>query len=375
MPHLNTANSHIELSASAFAHNIATYKQLIGAADLGIVVKGNAYGHGLDEILTLTKNNPDISWYFTATLSEALYIRSLGIIKPILVMSIIDQDPLLAFEQNIRLIFHQREQFADLDRAHRHGLRPIVHLKVDTGLSRFGFLPHECADIVHQLQRMPHVIPEGIFTHFAQAELPDQSYTNLQMQKFSTMTHELNQTISIPYHHSHATSATLFRGPESTNLFRIGAGLYGLWPSYNLQTWGAEHNIALTQILTWKTRIVHTRTVAAGTPIGYGCTHIAQQTMRVAQLPVGYADGYPRRLSNIGTVLIENQYAPVVGRVGMNSITIDISRIPHARLGSEVILTGPHPGITALDLACSMKGFNPREITTPIVCGAREIVP
>lgn len=375
MPHLNTANTYIELSTSAFAHNIATYKQLIGAADLGIVVKGNAYGHGLDEIVSLTKDNPHINWYFTATLSEALYIRSLGITKPILVMSIIDQDPLLAFQNNIRLIFHQREQFADLERAHAYGLRPPVHLKVDTGLSRFGFLPHECIDIVQHLQQMSHVTLEGIFTHFAQAELPDQAYTDLQTERFASLIHELAHTVHIPFVHSHATSAALVRGPECTNLFRIGAGLYGLWPSTDVQQ-RAEQNlkISLRQILTWKTRIINMRTVPAHTPIGYGCTHIATRTMRIAQLPVGYADGYHRRLSNVGNVLIGDRLAPIIGRVGMNSITIDITHIPCAQLGTEVILTGPHPEVTALDLACAIKGYNPREIVTGIICKNRSIV-
>lgn len=371
MPH--TSPSYIELSASALAHNIATYKQLIGSADLGMVVKGNAYGHGLDEILMLTKDNPDIAWYFTASLSEALYIRSKGITKPILVMSIIDADPLEAFEQNISLIFHQREQFADLERAAQYNLKPKVHLKVDTGLGRFGFLPHECADIVKQLKIMPHVTLEGIFTHFAKTEMPDQTYTDLQMQKFSTLTNELSEIIPIPYIHSHATSATLFRGNEGTNLCRVGAGIYGLWPSYELQTSAAERGITLQQILTRKTRIMHTKNVSAGTPIGYGCSFIAPHAMRLGFLPVGYADGYHRRLSNCGKVLIGNFLAPVIGRVGMNCITVDITNIPDAHIGSEVILTGPQAGVTALDLAHAIGGFNPREITVPIICEKRII--
>lgn len=374
MPNTNASNSRIELSASAFMHNVTTYKKIIGSAELGIVVKGNAYGHGLDEIVSLTKNHPDVAWYFTASLSEALYLRTQGVTEPILVMSIIDADPLLAFEQGISLIFHQQEQLADLERANNFGLKPKVHLKVDTGLSRFGFLPHECTDIVKQLVAMPHITLEGIFTHFAKAEIPDQLYSDLQMQKFSTLTNELSKIIQIPYQHSHATSATLFRGKEDTNLCRVGAGLYGLWPSYALQTFAAQRGITLKQILTWKTRIVHTRTVAAGTPIGYGCSFIAPRSMRIAFLPIGYADGYHRRLSNCGNVRIDNNLAPVVGRVGMNSITVDISNVPHAQTGTEVILTGPHPGITALDLAHAIGGFNPREITVPIICGTRVIV-
>lgn len=374
MPHINALNSHIEISTSAFTHNVATYKKLIGSAALGIVVKGNAYGHGLDEIIALANKNPNISWYFTASLSEALYLRAQGIAKPILVMSIIDEDPLLAFQQNISLILHQQEQLTYLERAAQYTLKPKVHLKVDTGLSRFGFLPHECANIVKQLASMPHVTLEGIFTHFAQAETHDQTYTDGQMQKFSTLTHELNQITPIPHLHSHATSATLFRGKENTNLCRVGAGIYGLWPSYTLQTLATERGITLQQVLTWKTHIIHTRTVVAGTPIGYGCSFIAPRSMRLGFLPIGYADGYHRQLSNVGKVLINNCLAPVVGKVGMNSITVDISNVPHAHIGAEVILTGPRLGITALDLAHATGGLNPREITVPIICGTRIIV-
>lgn len=368
------ANSTIELHASALAHNISAYKKLIGSAELGMVIKGNAYGHGIDEILLLTKDNPDIAWYFTASLSEALYVRSRGIDKPILVMGIIDEDPLLAFEHRIRIIFHQEEQFADLERALQQNLQPILHLKVDTGLGRYGFAPEQCAAVVQRLQTLAHVKLEGIFTHFAKAETPDQAYTDAQMHVFSSLLHEVKPIMPIPYIHSHATSATIFRGAEGTNLFRVGAGLYGLWPSHDVKIHAEQQGITLSQILTWKTRIMHVKNVSAGTPIGYGCSFIAPRPMRLGLLPVGYADGYQRRCSNVAKVLVADRLVPVVGRIGMNSFTVDISDLPDATVGTEVTLTGPHPGITALDIACDINSFNPREITVPILCANRKIV-
>jgi alanine racemase len=371
-PH--SLHSWLEISAAAFTKNITTYKRLIGPAHLGIVIKGNAYGHGIDEIVTLAKGNKNIAWYLTFSLSEALYLRSLDVRKPILVMGIIDQDPLLAFKENIRLIFHQHEQFADFERAKQHNLKPIIHLKVDTGLGRYGFYPQECLEVIDRLRMMPHITLEGIFTHFARAELLDQSYTELQTKRFSTVLQELQLLASIPYSHSHATSAILFRGIEQHNLCRIGAGLYGLWPSREIQSWGIKNNIMLTQVLTWKTRILHIKTVAAGTPIGYGCSFIAPRTMRLGILPIGYADGYPRNLSNTGNVFINNRLAPVIGRIGMNSTTIDISNIPDAQVRSETILTGPQQGITALDVAYAAGSFNPRDITVGIKPQQRIIV-
>ncbi len=360
-------NNWLEINARALDHNIATYKQIIGNAQLGLVVKGNAYGHGLDEIISLTKNNELISWYCTAHLSEALRIRALACNKPILVFYPIDNDPVLAMQQNIDLVIYDPNQLSSIiHNARQHNLVANIHLKIDTGLSRFGFLPDIAYTIMEQLQDNSHIQLKGILTHFADAEIQDQSFTDWQMEQFNQLITKLNtKNIHIPYMHAFASSATLSRPLDSINLVRIGAGIYGLWPSKMVKDCAQKkHNIDLIPVLSWKTRIMSTRIIETNQYIGYGRTFKTTRPMRIGLLPIGYADGYHRRLSNVGKVLVDGKLAPVIGRTAMNCITIDITDAPKAQINSIVTLLGNHPGITAYDLAQQIESYNPREIVT-----------
>ncbi|MEX0849420.1 MAG: alanine racemase [Candidatus Dependentiae bacterium] len=360
-------NSWLEIDANSLEHNITEYKRIIGNAHLAFVVKGNAYGHGIDQIIELTKNHPLIDWYCTASLSEALHIRTLGSKKNILVMCSIDQDPYLAIAQQIDLVVYDTHSLELIIKAaQKHKAIARIHLKVDTGLSRFGFLPNEILPIIQMFQHNSHIALNGIFTHFANAENIDQQYTDIQVAHFANLIKQLKKNqIEIPYIHSHATSATIKQSNGYTNFMRIGAGMYGLWPSEVVKDDAyKKYQLTLKQILTWKTHICSTRTIEKDKLVGYGLTYKTARKTRLAFLPIGYADGYHRRLSNVGNVLIENRYAPVIGRTAMNVITVDITDIPSAKIGTEVILMGNHQGITAYDLAKQMESFNPREITT-----------
>lgn len=371
MNYLENSYSHIQLSPSALHHNIKVIAQHAGQSKLGIVIKANGYGHGFDELLAMTKDIDEISFYFTARLTEALHIRSKGINKPILVMSTIDADPLYACLNNISLILHDRSQYLLLKKIDKDGLIVKVHLKVDTGLSRLGFLPEELPYVLAELAQMPHVSIEGIFTHFAQAEIPDQSFTELQMDRFTKALQLIASTCKPKYVHAYASSAALTRPAEITNLCRIGAAAYGLWPSSGVKA-HAKH-IDLIQVLTWKTSILQIRLIPAGVPIGYGCSYIPRKPCRMALLPIGYADGYPRSLSGKSCVLIHGQLAPVIGKISMNLMSVDVSEVPRATIGSEVILTGPYEGIKIEQLASMMDSYNPREIPISIR-GTREII-
>lgn len=358
-------NSWLEINATALAHNISEYKRVIGNAHLGLVVKGNAYGHGLREIIKLTKDNEHIDWYCTANLSEALQIRSYGCQKPTLVMYALDNDPTLAMQQNIDMVIYDSIQLTHLiHHATSHNLIANIHLKIDTGLSRFGFLPDEALNIIEKLQHEPHIKLNGIITHFADAEIPDQSYTDWQMTQFNDLIQKLDrQELHIPYLHAFASSPAITRNLEATNLVRVGAGIYGLWPSALVKDKAQhKHNITLQQVLTWKTNIISTRIIEPDKPVGYGRTFRTSKPTRIGLLPLGYADGYHRRLSNVGKVLVAGSYAPIIGRTAMNVLTIDISHIPQAQVNSEVILMGNHRNITAFELAQQIESFNPREV-------------
>ncbi len=363
---LRTSHSWLEIDKKALDHNIAQYRKIICTKQIALVIKGNAYGHGLKEIVSLTQNNDDINWYCTFSLSEALTLRKLNVTKPILVLGLIDQDPMLAIIKKIDLVLSNTEQLPlIIERSKELNRTARLHIKVDTGLSRFGFLPQDALVIIKRLHQQKNVLVFGIFTHFAAAEQEDQSYTQWQSDQFHTLITELEKcNITIPFRHAQATAATIRQTDAICNMVRIGAGAYGLYPSYKIkEELSQKYGLTLQQILTWKSYIYAMRKIPKGTFIGYGCTYQTIVDTVIAIIPVGYADGYHRRLSNIGKVLINNQYAPIIGRVAMNTITVDITHILTATIGSEVILMGNYNNLTALDIAEQIGANNPREIT------------
>lgn len=366
MTPLRTSHTWLEIDKNALDHNIAQYRKIVGNKQIALVIKGNAYGHGLKEIVALTQNNDDINWYCTFSLSEALLLRKLNVTQPILVLGLIDQDPGLAIMQDIDLILFDEHQLPFIiERAEQLNKPAQLHIKIDTGLSRFGFLPQDALALIKRLNKQKNIILQGICTHFAAAEQEDQSYTQWQYDQFHILLAELDScNISIPFRHAQATAATIRHSEQSCNMVRIGAGAYGLYPSYKIkeELW-QKYGLTLQQILTWKSYIYALRTIPKGAFIGYGCTYQASIDINIAILPVGYADGYHRRLSNIGKVLINNQYAPIIGRVAMNTIVVDVTHISATTIGSEVIIMGNYHNLTALDLAEQIGAHNPREIT------------
>jgi alanine racemase len=362
-------NAWLEIDKNALDHNIAQYRKIVGPKQIALVIKGNAYGHGVKEIVHLTEHNEHINWYCTFSLSEALALRALNVIKPILVLGLIDQDPGLAILKDIDLVLFDESQLPlIMQRAKELNKTARLHIKIDTGLSRFGFLPHEALSIIIRLTQQKTISLQGIYTHFAATEQDDQSYTQWQSDQFHELLIKLNKcNIKIPYVHTQATAATIRHDDYLCNMVRIGAGAYGLYPSYKIkeELW-QKHRLSLQQISTWKSYIYALRTIPKGTFIGYGCTYQTTADTKIAIIPVGYADGYDRRLSNIGKVLINNQYAPIVGRVAMNTITADITNISAAETRSEVILMGNYPDLTALDIAEQITAHNPREVIVRI---------
>lgn len=363
---LNQPHTWLEIDKRALDHNIAQYRKLVGSRQIALVIKGNAYGHGIKEIVALTNNNDDVNWYCTFSLSEALQLRQLNVTKPILVLGLIDQDPGLAIIDEIDLILSDEHQLPlIIERAEQLNKTARLHIKIDTGLSRFGFLPQDALTIIKQLAEHKNITLQGICTHFAAAEQVDQSYTQWQSDQFNELIWELDRSnINIPFKHAEATAATIRQTESMCNIVRIGAGAYGLYPSHKIkQELWQKHGMLLQQILTWKSYIYMLRKIPKETFIGYGCTYRTTVETDIAIIPVGYADGYHRRLSNIGKVLINNKSAPIIGRVAMNTIIVDITHLSSIKVGSEVILMGNYQDLTALDLAEQIGAHNPREIT------------
>jgi alanine racemase len=358
----------VEIDSSAFNHNIAQYKSVIAPALLAPVIKSNAYGHGIELMATLCEQNNQVDIVAVVALSEALLLRTIGIQKPILVLSIIDEDLEHAIVHNIDVVVFDLASAQELDRIGKAlNKKANVHIKVDTGLSRLGVHENSALSFIETVHRLSHITVRGIFTHFASSESTDQAFTNQQIDRFNFIVdHAAIRGIHIPLRHTSCSAATTANSRSHHTMARMGIGLYGLWPSQEnkLMTQQMYPHFVLRPVLTWKTRIILTKEIAAGSYIGYDQTFRADKTMRIATLPVGYWDGYDRRFSNKGVVLINGTLAPVVGRIAMNLTMVDVTHIP-AAVGDEVSLLGAHAGITADDLAHQCDTIN-YEIVTRI---------
>ena len=363
----------VEIDVQAFNHNIACYKNIIGPSTMiSLVVKANAYGHGITQIAHIAEDNENIDMLATASLSEALILRNDGIKKPILVMGIMDEDPTQAIIHDIDIMISDKRELLELNScAMAIGKKCNVHIKVDTGLGRFGVLVDDVIPFIKYAQTFPYIHINGICSHFAEASNKDQSYTQLQYNRFINILKELQeQNISIAYKHITNSAASTTYDLSMLNMIRIAAGAYGLYPSeaQKERTLLVHPEYQLQPVLSWHTRICLIKVLPAQTYVGYDRTYTTQEKTTIALLPIGYSDGYDKRLSNKAVVYFPHAhaYAPVIGKVAMNVTTIDISKIPDVHLGTEVVLVGPQPEISATTLAEITGCNNPREITLHI---------
>lgn len=371
--HTQYTQTWLELSRDGIEHNIAAYKERIGQnIMLGVVVKSNAYGHGLIQVASVCEKNPNVAYLCTGNALEALALRQAGISKPIVVLYFLNIDPELIILHDIDQVIYDYETAALLNAlAQKQNKQANVHIKIDTGLSRFGLFAHEATDIITRIAQLPHINIRGITTHFAQSDKEDQTFTRQQLGLFANLITELEQRgIHIPIKHTSNSTAVLGIPDAHHNLVRVGAGIYGILPKHILER--HAQSITLKQPLTWKTRIMYTKKIPAGATVSYDRLFTAERDTVIGIVPVGYYEGYDRKLSNNGHVLVsadnvirtQHIAAPVLGRVSMNMTIIDITDVPGAHVGDEVILMGDYDGVRASDLAARMGSANPREITT-----------
>ncbi len=360
----------IEIDPVSFEHNIAQYKRIIGPRNLSLVIKANAYGHGISLISQLAQSNPHVHSLCIATIDEALQIRKAGVTKPILMLSVLGGDPRDVIGQNVELAVYDYVSLSLLnDIGAANNFTFPIHIKIDTGLSRLGILPEEALSFIQKAQIMKNVAIKGLYSHCAESHKEDMSFTFEQKTIFEKVVAEIkNQQNTIPYIHFANSSATALLDLPFCNLFRVGIGAFGLWPSPSSRKRTQEKYgwFDLRPILSWKTAIRHIRQVPAGNFIGYDRTFQAIQDMRIAILPIGYYDGYDFRLLNCGSVMIQGQYAPIIGRISMYMSVVDVSRIPEAKVYDEVILIGPHEKIHPYELGLLTGIPNVREITIKI---------
>jgi len=329
----------VEINLDAIANNVKNIKELIGEKkELMAVAKGNAYGHDvLETSLVVLKNGA--SRLAVARIEEGILLRKTGITVPILVLGLtLKQQTELLVSYNITPTVSEYEMIEKLsESALKEDKIVKVHLKVDTGMGRIGFFPNRILNFIKKVKVLKNVEIEGIFTHFSVADEKDKSYTEKQFGKFmEVLNHLEKEGIEIPIKHVSNSAALLDLTHMWLDLVRSGISVYGLYPSREVQK-----TVKLIPAHSFKTRIVFLKELPAGECISYGRTYTTKQKRTVvASLPVGYADGYNRLLSNQGEVLIRGRRFPVIGRICMDQTMIDVTNLPQVEIGDEVVLWG-----------------------------------
>jgi len=356
----------VAISRQAIKHNIRQFKKILKPrTDLMAVVKSNAYGHGLVEVATLAQS-AGVRWFGTVSLTEAIKLRQAGIRGRLLVLSFFDPARLeMAIKKNITLTVYNVSAAFTINRLAKklHRIVP-VHMKIDTGTTRLGILAADSLQTAKTISRLSNIRLEGIFSHLADAENPDQASSSKQLAIFNTVIHQLAQYgIHVPYPHIACSAATILNPGSRFSLARVGISLYGLW---SIET-KHKHLKALNLLpaLSWYTRILQVKTVPAGTRVGYGGTYRTKRPAAIAILPIGYWDGFDRKLSNNGEVLIRGRRCPIRGRICMNLTMVEVTGLRNVRPGEKVTLIGTDGrlSISADDLAHRIGTINYEVVT------------
>jgi len=348
----------VEIDLDAIAHNCREIKKWIGGkTELAAVIKGNAYGHGIAMIARTALEN-GATRFAAARVDEGVVVRKAGIEAPILVLGYV---PAEEMENVVKWritppIMHWHTAKAVSEISSSQGVVTPVHVKVDTGMGRFGLLPDEVVDFVKRLIELPGIRLEGLYTQFAVADEADKTYTYKQWDVYKKVLKDLEETgIHIPIRHVCNSAATLNFPEMHLEMVRCGTAIYGHYPSPV-----TNHSVPLHSAMTLKSRVGRIRTLPPGSSISYGRTYITTRPTTVALVPIGFGDGLSRNLSNKGSVLIRGKRAPIVGRVCMDQCIVDVSGIPEVQQDDEVVLFDRQGGaeITAEDIASLMDSIN-----------------
>lgn len=329
------------ISLDAIAHNFEEMrKQIKKETKMIAVIKADGYGHGAVAIAHLIHDYDYIWGFATATAEEALELRKAGVTKPVLILGLIFEEFYAELvDKDIRVAVCDLNTARKLDEeARRQGKKIHIHLAVDTGMSRIGYadIPDNVQEI-KQISMLPNLEIEGLFTHFARADEYDRSPALLQLDRYLTFCGMLEQAgIHIPVRHC-SNSAGIIRVPEANlSAVRAGITIYGIYPSNEVE----KDIIKVEPAMELKSCVSYVKSLEAGCEISYGGTYVTRRHSRVATIPVGYADGYPRGLSGKGWVLIHGRRAPILGRVCMDQFMVDVTDIPDVKAGDEVTLIG-----------------------------------
>ncbi len=329
-----------EVNLGAIEHNYKQIRQHIpNHTEMMAIVKADGYGHGAKEVANFLQEQ-GVNRFAVAIVAEGEELRSSGITSPILVLGYTPRADIKALIENdlTQTVFSYEMAKTISDEAGRLGKTVNIHLKVDTGMGRIGFLssPKSIEEIL-MITKLPHINLEGIFTHFSTADEEDTSYTKEQWSIFEGFLKELSEVgLELPIIHAANSAAIMCHEYTHLNLVRPGIILYGYYPSPYLE----GKVLDLEPAMTLKTQVVHVKELPEGQYVGYGRKFYTHQKTKIATIPVGYADGYSRNLGNKGRVLIRGQYAPIIGNICMDQFMVDVTHIKGVSVEDEVVLFG-----------------------------------
>lgn len=331
--------SWIEISRSNLLHNIRQIKNVLGNHQLGVVVKANAYGHGIGEVVTVINN--EVDYFQVDDFQELVSIRNYTQ-KPVLVLGYMTlEESLMAstrYHAILGIFESNHDRFKQLNSAaEKLGIVIKVHIEVDALLGRLGSTLEHAHKLIHDLRSYKHIEIIALYAHFSDIE--DAGNLDHAQAQYSQLK-QLSEHYAIPYHIA-ATSGILSDQGNNWGGFmaRLGIGLYGIWPSESLFIrW--HKTVDLKPVLSWKTTVAQVKILPVGYPIGYGRSFITDKETKIAVIPQGYSDGYDRKLSNSGYVLVKGTRCPILGRVAMNMFVVDVSSLKQVQEGDEVVLIG-----------------------------------
>lgn len=368
----NNFNTWIEISSKAIKHNLDQLKKIIKpSTQIMPIIKANAYGHGFIEIAKILVKLK-VKWVGVASLEEALELRENNIKTRILVLSFYNQKLLnQAVQKNITLTIYSYEVAEKINSISKK-LKKVtpIHFKIDTGTSRLGLLANDSVESILRITKLSNIKIEGLFSHLADAENPNQKFTKKQTSIFNKVVKELEiNKVKINYKHLACSAAVFLNKDTHKDIVRYGISLYGMWSikEDNKIVKDIYKKVTLKPVLSWYTKIIQIKKLEAGSSVGYGQSYKTIKKTRIALIPVGYYDGYDRKLSNIGEVLIKGKRCKVIGKVCMNLTIIDVTKINSLKTGDIVTLIGKNRGqfITANELADKVGTIN-YEILTRI---------
>lgn len=328
-----------DIDLDAIRTNILTMKKCIpDDKKLLAVIKANAYGHGAIEVAEALDDLAD--YYGVACIDEAIELRNAGVKKPILILGETDES---LYEDIVKYnitqtIFTYGQAKALSEAAVKAGKIAKLHIKLDTGMNRIGFIcNHESVNTIVEIAKLPNLDLEGIFTHYFKADAVDKSVANKQLEKYTKMVDDIEEAgITFKIRHISNSAGIMEMPNDKYDMVRSGISTYGLYPSEEMD----KVACVLYPAMSLKAHVTHIKMVKKGETIGYGGTYTLLEDKMIATVGVGYADGYRRALSNKGRMLLHGQFVPIVGRVCMDQTMIDVSHLTDVKVGDEVVLVG-----------------------------------